>query len=294
MFTEYLSNMIIKGGVAPVFDDPAQYGLAPEDVEFVSSDGVTLRGWLFRGSGTGIIVQSHFGVQCSRSGYTPEGKGWMPLWSQDIHFLKHIRALVDAGYSVLAYDTRNHGNSDTSNDNWVSWGPTERLDVLAAVRFVASHPDYKDSPIGLLSFCMGLASTTYAYGEEDGLGTISNIKALVGVQPLLYTDFMKSMKMPDFVNNWVNAKNSERTGVDLVNASFMPHVSKISVPTLLVQNKNDPFPDMANVDAYFEALTVEKERLDLDLEPQRAAAYAWVTESPDFLITFFDAHLRTA
>ena len=60
MLTSYLSNLIIKGGVAPVFDTPADFGLEPEDVSFPSTDGVTLRGWLFRGNGQGIIVQSHY------------------------------------------------------------------------------------------------------------------------------------------------------------------------------------------------------------------------------------------
>ncbi len=292
MLTSYLSNLIIKGGVAPVFADPKEFGLRPEDVSFETSDGATLRGWLFRGSGTGIVVQSHFGVQCSRCGYTPKGKGMSPLWGEDIQFLRHIRAFVDAGYSVLAYDTRNHGNSDEAQDGWVSWGPTERLDVLAAVRFVTFHPDYADSSIGLLSICMGLASTTYAYGEEDGLANIPNIKALLGVQPLLYSDFMTNvMRLPGFLRNWVDTRNSERTGVDLPHTSFMPHVHKINVPTLLVQNRQDPFPDLRNVEAYFDALTVDKQMLWLDLEPKRAAAYAHMTQSPQFMIDFFDAHL---
>jgi len=292
MLTSYLSNLIIKGGVAPVFDNPADFDLAPEDVSFRTSDGVTLRGWLFRGTGRGVIVQSHFGVQCSRCGFTPEGKGMAPLWPEDIRFLAHIRAFVDAGYSVLAYDTRNHGSSDEAGNGWVSWGPTERHDVIAAVTYIASHPDYVDTPIGLLSICMGLASTTYAFGEDDGLATVDNLKAIIGVQPLLYTDFMKNvMGLPGFLTRWVDERNAERTGVDLVHTSFLPDVSKVEVPTLLVQNKNDPFPDMANVEAYYDRLPAAKEMLWLDLEPKRAAAYAYLTEHPQFMVDFFARHL---
>lgn len=293
MLTNYLSDLIIRGGVAPVFDDPGDFGLEPEDVSFTSSDGVTLRGWLFRGSGRGVIVQSHFGVQCSRCGYTPKGKGMSPLWPEDIRFLRHIKTFVDAGYTVLAYDTRNHGGSDAAGGGWVSWGPTERHDVLAAVRFVADHPELHTEPIGLLSFCMGLASTTYAFGETDGLATVSNLRALVGVQPLLYTDFMRNvMRLPGFLGRWVDDRNAERTGVDLPHTSFLPHVPKINVPTMLLQNRNDPFPDMANVEAFHDALTVDKELVWLDLEPQRAAAYAHLTTAPGPILGFFDTHLR--
>lgn len=293
MLTNYLSSLIIKGGVAPVFDDPQAHGLTAEDVNFEASDGVTLRGWLFRGSGTGVIVQSHFGVQCSRCGFTPKGKGMSPLWKEDIRFLEHIKAFVDAGYSVLAYDTRNHGDSDKAQGGWVSWGPTERHDVRAAVDFITSHPDFGNAPIGLLSICMGLASTTYAYGADAGLATVQNIKALVGVQPLLYNDFMKNvMHLPGFLNDRVDVRNSERTGVDLPHTSFMPDFPSINVPTMLVQNKNDPFPEMGHVEEYFDALTVEKEMVWLDLEKKRAAAYAHLTESPQFVIDFFDKHVR--
>ena len=100
------------------------------------------------------------------------------------------------------------------------------------------------------------------------------------------------MGLPKFLNDSVNERNSERTGVDLVHTSFMPHVSKINVPVLLVQNKNDPFPDMANVQAYYDALPTHKEMLWLDLEPKRAVAYAHLTESPQFMLDFFAKHLR--
>ena len=67
MFAKMVSNMMIKPGKSPVFGHPKELGLAHEDVEFQASDGVTLRGWLIRGGADRVIVQSHFGVQCSRS-----------------------------------------------------------------------------------------------------------------------------------------------------------------------------------------------------------------------------------
>jgi len=118
MITNYLSNSIVKGGKSPVFGTPGDFGLAYEDVTFQANDGVTLSGWLVRGGTDKIVIQTHFGVQCSRSGYTPEGKGRPRMWSEDIPFLKHINWLVDHGYSVLAYDFRNHGASDSGTCEW--------------------------------------------------------------------------------------------------------------------------------------------------------------------------------
>ena len=167
MITGFLSDMIVKGGIAPVFDNPKHYGLEYEDVQFKSADGVRLKGWLVKGGTDKIIVQSHFGVQSSRSGYTPKGKGMVKMWEEDISFLKHVKYLVDKGYSVLMYDFRSHGNSEANTSGWCSWGPDEAQDVVAAVDYVANHAIYKDAQIGLLSICMGAAASTYAFGAND-------------------------------------------------------------------------------------------------------------------------------
>ncbi|MEL7209059.1 MAG: alpha/beta fold hydrolase, partial [Actinomycetota bacterium] len=205
----YLSNSIVEGGKAPVFGSPADVGLAYEDVEFEANDGVALRGWLIEGGTDKLIVQSHFGVQCSRSGYTPEGKGRPLMWKEPIAFVGHMRWLVDRGYSVLAYDTRNHGESDAGTTPWVTWGPEERKDVLAAVDFASKHASYPDADIGLLSICMGAASSTYAFGEPGGLGANEQVKAMVAIQPLRYPDFLRALRLDNFIGRRVTRRNNE-------------------------------------------------------------------------------------
>ncbi|MEM7537701.1 MAG: hypothetical protein AAF639_36360 [Chloroflexota bacterium] len=74
MLINFLSNSIVKGGQAPVYNSPKDYGLDYEDVTFQASDGVTLSGWLIKGGTDKIIVQSHYGVQSrTRPGLKPQG-----------------------------------------------------------------------------------------------------------------------------------------------------------------------------------------------------------------------------
>lgn len=291
MLINYLSNSIVKGGQAPVFDNPKDYGLDYEDVTFTAEDGVSLSGWLIKGGKEKIIIQSHYGVQSSRSGYTPEGKGRPRMWTENISFLKHVKYLADKGYSVLVYDFRNHGNSGTGTCEWVTWGPEEHKDVLAAVDYVSNHPDYKDSSIGLLSICMGAASSTYAFGKKNGLSANENIKAMIAIQPLRYPDFIKALGLDNFIGRRVTNRNNERTGLDLNNVSFMPDVPSINVPTLLVQNSNDEYLDRESIEEYYDALEVEKEMMWLDLGNKRAAGYDYLTKTPEKILTFFDKHL---
>ena len=291
MIINYLSNSIVKGGQAPVYNTPLDYDLDYEDITFQASDGVTLSGWLIKGGTEKIIIQSHFGVQSSRAGYTPEGKSWPKMWDTNIPFLKHAKYLVDQGYSILMYDFRNHGNSDTGTCPWVTWGPEEHKDVQAAVDYVSNHPDYKESNIGLLSICMGAASSTYAFGKENGLRNYDKIKAMIAIQPLIYPDFIKALRLDNFIGRMVTKRNIERTGIDLNTTSFIPNVKDINVPTLLVQNSNDEYLHRETIEKYYDELQVEKEMMWLDLDKKRAAGYDYLTKNPEKILSFFDKYV---
>ncbi|MEM9556790.1 MAG: alpha/beta fold hydrolase [Acidobacteriota bacterium] len=292
MFGKMVSDMMVKPHQSPLFDDPADYGLEFEEVTFTARDGVTLKGWLIHGGTDRVIVQTHFGVQCNRAGYDPRGKGLIKMWKTPIAFLRQAKYFAEHGYSVLMYDLRNHGESGLGSCPWVSWGPEEAKDVVAAVEYVTGHPALTGASVGLLSICMGAVSTTYAFGMGDeGLGRFSGVKALIAVQPLHYKEFVKAFGMPGFLNRAGSETSLERLGFDLNEKTFMPDVKHIGVPTLVVQNRDDPWTDVALVQRYYDELVCDKEMLWLDLVEQRAAAYDWLGTHPEQLTAFFDQHL---
>lgn len=293
MFGKMVSDMMVKPHQSPLFDDPAAYGLEYEDVSFQTRDGVTLRGWLIKGGTDRVIVQTHFGVQCNRAGYDPKGKGLIKMWKTPIAFLRQAKYLQENGYSVLMYDLRNHGASDLGSCPWISWGPEEAKDVVGAVEFITNRGEYKNAQIGLLSICMGAVSTTYAYGmETDGLKRFANIKALIAVQPLHYAEFVKAFGMPGFLDRAGGKVSVERLGFDLNERTFMPDVKNISVPTLVIQNRNDPWTDLDFVQRYYDELPGDRNEISwLDLSKDRAAAYDHLGTSPQQLGAFFDKHV---
>jgi predicted acyl esterase len=292
MFGKMISNMMIKPGSSPVFDKPEDFGLKYEEVEFQTRDKVTLRGWLIPGSSERVVIQTHFGVQCSRAGYTPDGKGMIKLWKKDISFLRQARFLNEQGYTVLMYDMRNHGESDEGSCSWISWGPNEAEDVIAAVDYITHHPIYQNAGIGLLSICMGSVASTYAYGlGEKGLQSYPNLKAMVAVQPLHYKQFVAAFGIPKFLGRAGDKLSEERLGFDLNTRTFMPDVSSITIPTMVVQNKNDPWTSLELVESFYDSLQVEKEMLWLELSKDRAAAYDYLGTSPEFLDDFFQKYL---
>lgn len=291
MFGKLISDMMIKPGKSPVFETPDQYDLDYEDVTFKTDDGITLSGWLVKGNTDKVIIQSHFGVQCSRSGFTIEGKGMMEkaLWNRDIPFLKQVKYLNEAGYSVLLYDMRNHGESEQCG--WITWGKDERKDILAAIKYVADHSDYKNANIGLLSICMGQAASTFAFGMEPEMKQFKNLKTMISVQPLTYDYFVANMGLPMFLVNSGSKYSKNKRNTDLTGDSFLPYVKDISVPTLVIQNSNDPMTDLNMVKQYYNDLTVEKEMLWLDLEKKRAAAYDWLGKNPKPILEWFNKYM---
>jgi len=292
MFGKAISDMMIKPGKAPVFETPEKYDLQYEDVTFKTSDNVTLSGWLIKGGNEKIIIQSHFGVQCSRCGFTQEGKGMMKnaLWTSDIHFLDHAKYLVENGFSMLMFDMRNHGNSQKTD--WVSWGLTERKDIVASIKYVSEHKDYKDASIGLLSICMGQGATTFAFGIEEEMKKFKNLKVNISVQPLTYDHFVKAMGLPQFLINSGNKYSKQKRNIDLTGDSFMPYVKDISIPTMVIQNRNDPMTNLKMVEQYYKDLSVEKEMLWLDLEKKRGAAYAWLGKNKEPILAWFNKHIN--
>ena len=291
MFGKAISNLMIKPGQSPVFETPDKYGLKYEDVSFQAKDGVQLSGWLIKGSTEKVIIQSHFGVQCSRCGFTQEGKGMMKktLWTSDIHFLNQAKYLVEAGYSVLMYDMRNHGNSE--QNGWVSWGIEERKNILAAIQYVVAHKAYQTANIGLLSLCMGQGASTFAFGMEEEMQHIKQLKTMISVQPLTYDYFVEAMGLPKFLINAGNQYNKKQRNTDLTGDSFLPYVKDISVPTLVIQNQNDPMTNIGMVEQYYNDLQVEKDILWLDLEKKRGAAYAWVGSNPAPILEWFNKYM---
>ncbi len=297
MLGTMVSNMLFKPGQAPLFDSPSNYGLDFEDVEFKASDGVTLRGWLIPGASNKVIIQSHFGTACCRAGYTNEGRKWIKGYDEDIHFLNQAKYLHDAGYTVLMYDFRGHGTSDINDPAWITWGTHEAKDVIAAVDFIAHHPVYKDASIGLFSICMGQGASIEAFGREDGLRKYSQIKAMVSIQPMDYPTFVKAMGLPKFIRNRVRSVMKKRTGLDLDQASWFPHVNDVNVPTMIIQNRNDGYLNETFVNRVFDNLNVEKEMVWIEIPERKNAnqnrivAYDWIGKNPGKILEWFGKYL---
>lgn len=96
-----------------------------------------------------------------------------------------------AGYNVLMPNFRNHGGSDRSHHNLISWGTQEVYDILGAWDYAVHDPDGifggpKDpSHVGLMGFSMGGYISKVAFGMEPRIPALFTDGAVQDKKELL-------------------------------------------------------------------------------------------------------------
>ncbi len=122
---------------------PADRGVSFEAVELRTSDGLRLRAWYIP------VVRSERVVVIGHGRHA--GK-----WTA----LRYVPALHQAGLNVLAFDFRNHGESQGAV---TTTGYLERRDVRAAVDYAIRRGNRR---VGYYGFSMGAATGILAMAED--------------------------------------------------------------------------------------------------------------------------------
>lgn len=277
---------------------PADYGIGYVDVEFPARDGLILSAWLLNGGQDTAIVMTHFGYRANRFGYqtTHQPRLTRP-YKREIEFVRVARHLVDAGYTVLMYDMRNHGASAKNATGCGTGGVEERYDVLGAIEYVASLDGVER--IGLLSYCMGANATFFAAGEDARAFIDGKVKALVAMQPLRNGDFIHAMGgIPERLYDEAEAHFTARTGCSL-NPEIMNEIAQVPVPTLLLQGRKDPWTNLDFINQTFATLGrdanhgagIDKEMEWLEGTEHRFDGYNWFADHPESMLRWFQTHL---
>lgn len=152
--------------VLPVFETKPPFAVpafspepASEVISFRTSDGVTLRGSLYRQAfrtPKGLIL------------FCPELDG--SHWSA----ASYAQGLLEEGYNVLSFDFRNQGESD-SEEGYVPlhWATTRELeDVRGAMQFIQSVADLRSLPMGIMGISRGSMIALIAAAEFSELKAV--------------------------------------------------------------------------------------------------------------------------
>ncbi len=116
------------------FFTPTSMGVEYENIKLRSKDGLNLEGWYIKSRNGAAVILLH-GHNSSR-----------------LMMSFYAESLARAGYGVLMFDLRAHGNSDGRH---FARSQNEVDDVLVAVTWLSKNPDINAAGIGVVGVSMG-------------------------------------------------------------------------------------------------------------------------------------------
>ena len=252
----FIAYMAVHQNRQPVPKNPGNYGMKFENIEFKSADRVNIKGWLIPGELNKVIVMTHV-AGLTKYGSTTHYKNLTKLYNKEIEFLKTAEHLHKAGYSVLMFDFRNHGESGPDpKKGMASIGLKEYQDIVGAMDFISHRDDLKNANIGFVSFCMGANSTIIAMSRNPG--EFTKVKCLFLVQPISMEIFLRT-----YLSTFVTPTGAKflmpmvkkfivwRGAYPLEKMSPRDYTLDIKVPTMYVQARNDPWTELSDIQGFY-------------------------------------------
>jgi len=210
------------------------------DVSFVTSDGLTIRGWYVPSKNRAAVVLTQ------------------ALGQNRMEMLFEARCLADRGFGALLFDSRAQGASD---GDLVTWGDREVRDLRAAVDFVAAQKDVDRNRIGALGCSMG------GFALADLAATDTRIKAVAvsamntSLEDVIRYDYRRW--------GWVGGDAAlfafRHGGVNVDAVRPIDAVGRISPrPVLFLNGKHDPDSPHEAQERLWDAARAPKSRWDVE------------------------------
>ena len=281
---------------APILETPENYGLDYQDVKFQTEDGIELAGWFIPSVDSDKLIICNHPATLNRYGFPGHQKPWSDFQDIEVKFGNVYKALHDAGYNVLAYDLRNHGDSSATETRvWGQGFGDEYKDVIAAFDYVNSQDALKDMKLGLFNPCAGGNAALHAMTERPEY--FEDVKAFVCAQPASINIMSKvaltGMSLGDFMDEF-DEEIKKNIGISINDMTPHKHVQNLKVPTYIVQNKDDVWTIPDDVQKTFDLIPIEEKKLFWIEEgnPKRFIGYNYFGEHPDSMIEWFDHYIK--
>lgn len=279
----------------PILRTPAEYGMKFEEITFTTTDGVTIKGWFIPANSDKLIISNHFSPG-NRYGFAGHMEGLGFAGGFEVNFLPRYKALHEAGYNILAYDLRLHGESDAGEKGISGVGVLEWQEVLASLDYVKKRPDTSNMDVSLMSMCMGANATFNAL--EKSPESFNDINSLIAIAPLKGETYLErvfgQMQVP--VKEGVEAYQSiynELTGLSTDDHNIIPKAKNVNIPTFYVQVRNDMNSRWEDVQQMFELTPVEDKKVYyIEDTPWRFHGYTYFSDHPEQMVEWFDKHMK--
>ncbi|AFY73513.1 X-Pro dipeptidyl-peptidase (S15 family) [Synechococcus sp. PCC 7502] len=204
----------------------------PEDVKIMTSDGKEIVGWYIKSQKSDKVVILVHGLNSSRTHEFAD------------KFSEFGAEMNRQGFSILMIDLRGHGQS---SDSRITFGITERRDVIAAVNWL-KQKGFKPQKIGALGVSLGSASVIGAAVEDKDIAAIVTDSGYAEVYPIMQKHWQSaSGGLPEIFLPSTMMFGHLFTGYDPTLSKPVQEISRISPrPVLIIHSKIDPYTPIEN------------------------------------------------
>lgn len=279
---------------------PDDYGMQNwEDIFFPAADGVPLSGWYIPAAGgesDKLIIYNH-ALPMSRAGFQGHlGEPFSNFDNVEIDFVVQMKHLTDAGYNVLAYDIRNHGQSGAANNGMSGIGLLEWRDCVGVKNYVDSHPRLSKMKVGLFSQCMGGCSQYVAIDKRPELfeNVLCLASPLVPSMEAIYQAFSELQGVSQYLE-LLDLELVKAGGFTRAEMDPKLYTKNIKMPLLMWQVKEDAWTkNPEDAQATFDTIpSAEKELHWIEGTPHRFKdGYNYFGRTPEKVIAFFDKNMK--
>jgi uncharacterized protein len=179
----WMANALLYPPRRPIVRTPADAGLPFEEVTFSSKDHLLLKGWWIPAVkvadpsiSTPVVIMLHplFGNRHGLVRRPSDWRYWPFRLEGELDLLQTAKQFSQAGYAVLMFDFRSHGESQRG---LCGGGLSEDQDVMGAVDYVLARvtrsdvlePQTTEKPsVGVVAYGLGAAAALAAIGREKG------------------------------------------------------------------------------------------------------------------------------
>lgn len=279
---------------------PDDYGMTGwQDLYIASDDGVPLEAWYIPAKGgesKKLIVFNHALPMC-RAGFPGHlGEPWSNFDAVEIDFVIQYKHLTDAGYNVLTYDIRNHGNSSSANGGLSGIGCWEWRDCVGVKKYVDSHPRLSKMKVGLYSQCMGGNSQYHAIHRHAEL--FENVACMCSPMVVSMSAIYDAFSELQGIQQYQELIDLELLKMGaFVAAEMTPHhwAASVKMPVLMVQVLEDAWTrNPEDAQKTFDLLgSEEKELFWIENTPHRFKdGYNHFGRHPQKVLSFFEKYMN--
>lgn len=216
----------------PIADGLAAHGLVGETVNFATRRGRQLAAWWLPGEGRGTVVVVHG-------------------WGANREFMLPVaRPLLKAGWNVLLFDARNHGDSDA--DTFSSM-PRFAEDTEAALEWLRARPGMAHGPVALVGHSVGAAAVLLAAARRDDVSAVVSLSAFAHPSDMMRR-WLAEHRLPFFPLGWYVMRYVEwvigHRFAAIAPVNTLPRVGR---PVLLVHGLSDRVIPASDAERLFAA-----------------------------------------